>query len=197
MTRRHATWIPRSATPVLRFSLRNWRFLFEASYAVAYVPANTFRSRWHRPRRDDGRGRDLCFHTLPLGSRMLGLRPISKTNSARAVRAHFPTARGISLPQACTLGVITLIFYSIPLHKSMGSENFQKLQNRGRDATRRVRRGVFYLTQRRRERRGGVWEQSTASPIVLSGSGFPTFYWRWPGEPRRVTPSPASVRTRG
>ena len=43
---------------------------------------------------DDGRGGDLCFHTPPLGSRMLGLRPMSKIDSACAVRAHFPTASG-------------------------------------------------------------------------------------------------------
>ena len=38
MMRRHATWNqPRSATFVFRFSSRNWRFLLEASYAIAYV----------------------------------------------------------------------------------------------------------------------------------------------------------------
>ena len=66
----------------------------------------------------------MCFHTPPPGSRMLGLRPMSKIASACAVRAHFPTAPGISLIQACTLREITQIFYAIPLYKSMGLNFF-------------------------------------------------------------------------
>ena len=52
------------------------------------------------PCRDDGRGRDLSFHTLPPGSRMLGLRPISKIYAACAARAHLPTVRGTLLSKA-------------------------------------------------------------------------------------------------
>ena len=48
------------------------------------------------PYLDDGRGRDLWLHTLPLGSRMLGLRPMSKINAALAARAHIPTGRRFS-----------------------------------------------------------------------------------------------------
>ena len=55
---------------------------------------------------------------------MLGLRPISKINSARAVHAHFPAARSISHLRACTHREITPIFYTIPLYKSMGDEEF-------------------------------------------------------------------------
>ena len=50
---------------------------------------------------------------------MLGLRPISKTNSARTVRAHFPTVHGISLTGVCSHREITPIFYTIPLYKSI------------------------------------------------------------------------------
>ena len=50
------------------------------------------------PYRDDGRGRDLHLRTLPLGNRMLGLRPMSKIGAARAAFAHIPTGRTSLLP---------------------------------------------------------------------------------------------------
>ena len=62
-----------------------------------------------------------------------------------------------------------------PLYKSPLN---QKLQNRGRDALVASDGRGNYLTQGRRERRGGVWEQSASIPIVLSGSVFPAFYLR-------------------
>lgn len=101
---------PRSAQSHFALLLGELAAFQKASYAVAYVPTTTFWSRWHRPcggqgsahptlrsrlsrAQDDGRGRGLCFHTLPLGSRMLGLRPMSKIFAARAARAHLPTGR--------------------------------------------------------------------------------------------------------
>ena len=60
------------------------------------------------------------MHTLPLGSRMLGLRPMSKINSAHAVCAHFPTAHRISRQQACTHGENAPTLYIISLYDVNG-----------------------------------------------------------------------------
>ena len=113
------------------------------------------------------------------------------SRSKRATRLRYaPTHK---LPHAEKWRVL----YAFILEVSTATRHFQKLQNRGRDALVASDGRGNYLTQRRRERRGGVWEQSASTPIVLSGSDFPAFCRRWPGEPRRVTPSSKTARTRG
>ena len=76
MMRRHATWLPRSATFILRFSSENWRFSQKASYAVLRTRCGPFGipQLLHPPplcaasigSALSGRWRDLCKSLPPM-----------------------------------------------------------------------------------------------------------------------------------